>query len=244
LAEPIAAAALLAGQLAAIGWFLKGDVARWWPALAGTRYWRWCVKDLIGFGLPALIGLLLLGRSDALWAMPVEFGSMRAWLPWFGADAVWQMLAASVLGMAIGTAALALLARWRPGRRPFLLGKVDGLLPRSRGELLPAAVLSLSAGVTEELAFRLFLPLLLTVVTGEPAIGFALAAALFGWLHRYQGWIGVIATTVVGLVMSLVYLTTGQLWLAMLLHALIDLNALVIRPALTRTFNSSAATRS
>ena len=48
------------------------------------------------------------------------------------------------------------------------------------------------------------------------------------------------ATTLVGVVMTAVYLITGALWLAMLLHALIDLNGLVLRPWLS----SSSASRS
>jgi len=39
--------------------------------------------------------------------------------------------------------------------------------------------------------------------------------------------------------MAAVYLMTGSLWLAMLLHALIDLNSLVLRPALTGAWRAA-----
>jgi membrane protease YdiL (CAAX protease family) len=111
-------------------------------------------------------------------------------------------------------------------------------MPRNRPEMVHAAMLSVAAGITEELAFRLYLPLLIALITGNALLAFAVAALLFGAMHLYQGWKGVAATMVVGLVMTAVYLMTGALWLAMLLHALIDLNGLVVRPLLSSSFAS------
>jgi len=98
---------------------------------------------------------------------------------------------------------------------------------------------ALAAGVTEEPFFRLLLPLLIAIVTGSAAAGFVLSLILFGAMHRYQGWRGMIATTVFGGVMTGVYLVSGALWLVIALHVLIDLNGLVLWPALS----SSAASR-
>jgi membrane protease YdiL (CAAX protease family) len=53
-------------------------------------------------------------------------------------------------------------------------------------------------------------------------------------VHVYQGWIGVVATTVLGLVFTGLYLATGALALPVALHAAIDLMALVVRPTLMR----------
>lgn len=60
---------------------------------------------------------------------------------------------------------------------------------------------------------------------------FGLAAAVvvsslvFGLGHLYQGLPGVLKTTVVGLVVAGLYVLSGSLWLPMLLHAFVDLNA-------------------
>ena len=235
----LAAAALLLAQLGAIHWFLHGDVTRWiaWLADADAlarRYWRWCVKDLLVFGLVPLAGLLLLGRLGAVVDPPAMFDPARALLPRIGPAALREMAWSAGVGLAGGTVIVALVARWR--KRPGVfgtLGDVSALMPRGRSELGAAAVLSLTAGVTEELAFRLFLPLTLTLATGNAVAGFALAALIFGAMHRYQGWVGVLATTAVGLLLTAVYLATGRLWMAMACHTVIDLNGLVARPVLT-----------
>jgi len=50
-------------------------------------------------------------------------------------------------------------------------------------------------------------------------------AALFGLAHAYQGPRNVLLTGTVGLVMSGLVWVSGGLWAAMLVHALMDLNA-------------------
>jgi membrane protease YdiL (CAAX protease family) len=55
---------------------------------------------------------------------------------------------------------------------------------------------------------------------------------MFGVAHLYQGWIGVIATTLAGLLFTGVYLATGNIWIAALLHSLLNLQALWLRPLL------------
>ena len=238
MAEPVAAGALLAAQLAALWWFLKGDLASWrvFQRLGNTgdrqrRYWRWTVKPWLAFALPALAGLLLLGRGAALWQAPAEFGPAAALLPRIEGEALRTMLASAGLGLAIGTVLIVVVSRLR--RKPAAtLGDIGAILPRNRAELLPAALLSVTAGVTEEVAFRLWLPLLLVLLTGNAVLAFAAATLLFGALHAYQGWAGVLATTALGGVLAAVYLVTGLLWLVVALHVLIDLNGLVLRPLL------------
>ena len=57
---------------------------------------------------------------------------------------------------------------------------------------------------------------------------------LFGLAHLYQGWKGIAATFVLGLALTAVYLVSRSLIAAIVFHAIIDLNALVVRPILTR----------
>jgi membrane protease YdiL (CAAX protease family) len=123
--------------------------------------------------------------------------------------------------------------RRKPRAQPKTLGDFEALLPRNPAELAHAAAMSVNAGISEELLFRLALPLLLVLVIGDAWFAFALAAIVFGLAHCYQGIVGVVATTIVGLLLTAVYLASGSLWVAVLLHIVIDLIGLVLRPVLS-----------
>ena len=238
--------ALLLATLMSLLWFLKGDLLGYrrikrLPDTASRQktYRLWIAKAAIAFVLPAIIGLALLGRLDAIVTVPPEFDALRKLLPSLAGDSRAEMLAmigGSALGGLIIGAILATRRNWRILKT---IGNVGSLLPRNRPEIMHAAAMSIAAGVSEELAFRLFLPLLIVLVTGNAFIAFGVAIAVFGAMHLYQGRAGVIATTLVGALMAAIYLMTGELWLAMLLHALIDLNSLALRPALTGAWRAA-----
>ncbi|WP_294236139.1 CPBP family intramembrane glutamic endopeptidase [uncultured Sphingomonas sp.] len=232
MASPLAALLLLAA-LVGVWWFQKGDLAgyRRFKTLDDghsrrMRFRLWLVRAALVFALPVVVGLALLGRFGELAAMPGEFAALAGAMPpiFRDAKAMVPMLVGGAVG---GLIAGALLARMR-GRRT--LGDVSALLPRNRRELKYTATLSIMAGVSEEAFFRLYLPLLVAVVTGQAWIGFAASLILFGAMHRYQGWAGTLATTALGAVMTGLYLMTGALWVAMLVHTLVDLNGLVVTP--------------
>ncbi len=237
---------LLLLTLMALVWFLKGDLLGYrrikrLPDTASRQktYRLWIAKAAIAFVLPAIVGLAVLGRLDALATVPPEFDDLRTLLPRFEGDSqafVFGMMGGGALvGLAIG-AFLATRRNWRV-LKP--IGNVGSLLPRNRPEIAHAAAMSIAAGVAEELVFRLFLPLLIVLISGNAIVAFGIAVGLFGAMHRYQGWAGVIATTVVGALMAAIYLMTGSLWLAMAMHALIDLNSLVLRPMLTGAWGAA-----
>lgn len=138
-----------------------------------------------------------------------------------------------IVGAVIGLTALTLVGV-RSARKEggvIVVGNIAALLPRNRPELGWGAALSINAGISEELLFRLALPALLVIATGEPLSAFALAALVFGLLHAYQGPVGVIATTLVGLLFTMLYMLTGSIVVVMALHALFDLRTLVVIPA-------------
>ncbi|GAC06402.1 CPBP family intramembrane glutamic endopeptidase [Paraglaciecola chathamensis] len=103
------------------------------------------------------------------------------------------------------------------------LDHVAWLMPRSLKELtLFTGGLSLSAGICEELLFRGFLWQLLTPILGLwPAL--LLSSILFGVAHYYQGWPHVLRTGVMGIALGLVLWLTESIWIAIALHALIDM---------------------
>jgi membrane protease YdiL (CAAX protease family) len=127
---------------------------------------------------------------------------------------------------------VALLVLRRIGRTPAGIRYRSPAAMRGPSEWPGAVALSLAAGIGEELFFRLTLPLLVAMVTGSGLAGFAVGLVAFGASHRHQGWVGVLATGIVGVFLAGLYLLTGRLWLAMLVHVVIDLNALVLRPML------------
>ena len=224
MSDRLSAALLVAAALAA-AWFLFAG--RRHDAGGTARFHRWMRRAGVAFLAPTLIALLLLGRFEALWTLPPEFAPLRASLPAMAPDdLIWGAIGGVLLGL--------MIAAWRARRGAAPIGRSGALTPRHHGELGWGTAVALVAGVTEEPFFRLLLPLLVTLVTGSAVAGFALATLLFGLMHRYQGWRGMVATTLFGGVMAAMYLMSGALWLVVLLHALIDLNGLVVWPALRR----------
>lgn len=104
------------------------------------------------------------------------------------------------------------------------IAHVGRLLPKSPVELRWFYAVALTAGICEEVLYRGFLIAYLGAVAGPwPAV--AAAAFVFGFGHVYQGWRGMIATTLVGLLMGGLYLLTGSLLMPMVLHVLIDVHS-------------------
>src|SRR3954466_442622 len=97
--------------------------------------------------------------------------------------------------------------------------EVAFLLPHSSAERRWFWLLSLTAGVCEEVLYRGFLTWVASAYLGAPA-GIAIAVAAFGVAHAYQGGRGILKTGAVGLVMSLIVVATGWLIPAMVVHAL------------------------
>jgi len=243
---------LLVVTLAMLAWFAKDDVAEYerFKALTTSRarrrrYLIWVAKQLVYFALVALLGLALLKRLDALCFMPAEFAPLAARIPIGGSIerlinsqvAIGMLIGVAIVGAVIGGMAAVRGKRETP---VGTIGDIAALLPRNRAELLCGALLSVSAGVTEELMFRLFLPLLIVLVSGNVIVAFAVPVVVFGLMHRYQGMIGVIATTIIGALFAALYLGTQSLLTAMIVHALLDLNGMVLRPALTGALRRAA----
>ena len=69
-------------------------------------------------------------------------------------------------------------------------------------------------------------------LVGDGGLAFWLAVLIFGLGHIYQGVWGIVMTTIVGAVLGFVYLYSGNIWLAVAIHAGIDLWSLVVMPVL------------
>jgi membrane protease YdiL (CAAX protease family) len=98
------------------------------------------------------------------------------------------------------------------------------LVPRTEAETRRFDALSVTAGICEEVLYRGLLLGSLTPLMGVwPAV--AVSSVVFGLGHAYQGAAGVLKTGVVGLVLALLTVFSGSLWVAMVLHAALDLTS-------------------
>lgn len=104
------------------------------------------------------------------------------------------------------------------------LEAVRPLLPHTSDELVHFSLVSITAGLCEELLFRGFVLGYLAALIPYPA-AIVISAALFGMAHAYQGNRGILQTGLVGLGLALLLALSGSLWLPMALHAAVDLNS-------------------
>jgi uncharacterized protein len=199
-------------------------------------YW---ISALVIFGLLGLQGVLTAGGF-----LPEATQALSN-----------PILRYSLLAVAIAVCVVALLPllsmRFKPSMKREYSDAVAKsefafLMPETDIERRYFTAISFSAGVCEEIIFRSFMVWYFASFFGFSAIvAFLLASVLFGIGHKYQGLAGVIKTGVIGMVMGLLYFTTGSLFVPMILHALIDLAVVFLyRPELVANGPSPEAERS
>ena len=122
------------------------------------------------------------------------------------------------------------------------LAPVVRLMPGSRSEYALFAVLACTAGICEEFLFRGYLlwygSQLMPVLWAGAA-----QAVLFGVAHFYQGPRGILLTGFAGVFLTAVTFVSGSIWPAVLIHALMDLNAgdMAMRAFATESGNARRA---
>lgn len=181
--------------------------------------------------------VLLVGAVAALWLaygrpwsalLPPTPGGWPDWVRWAGwaAAAVISLLliaqAATLRGNPEGLAA---------ARRQ--LERIADFLPHTRRELGVFQLLSLAAGVGEEIVFRGFAMAWLVAVAAAAGLGGGAAlwaavigsSVMFGFAHSYQGAVGVVRTGAVGLALAGLAVATGGLIAPMLVHSVVDLTS-------------------
>ncbi|HET7565404.1 MAG TPA: CPBP family intramembrane glutamic endopeptidase [Gemmatimonadaceae bacterium] len=181
----------------------------------------------------ATILLLLTTPFAQLWRPP-SIAVIEAWRTSPGA---WSVMAGVAVGLAIGVLVFSSMSIIAARRNPEVrrrmqksLEQVEFLLPRTSRERAWFAAVALSAGICEEIIFRGFLIRYVDALPIGIGVGasIVIAALIFGLDHGYQGVRGFIVTTVVALVMSVLFFLAGALWLPMALHAAIDLRVLAL----------------
>lgn len=227
-----------------VAWSSRIEMGRFRAAdssqdLAAT-YRRWTRISFLAHFVTAAAALAVMGRLRAVLVFPAEFSAT----PLSGAllagpgdsgflglsDIAIALVGGAAMGLAVVTAALILRQRRSPNLNARVLGEVERFIPATPQQRLWWAVLSINAGISEELFYRLLLPLLLILAGLGATASFVVSAAIFGLAHVYQGVRGVLTSVLVGLLLTALYLATHNLVLVMALHILIDLRLLLLSP--------------
>lgn len=191
---------------------------------ARSRFYRQTL--VLEWGLVALALLSLWLRKQPLAALGLQ--------PWALAnDGVQGMMVGVMGGALIGIVLSVILAAVSATARGTLakqLQSVRPLLPVTAGERWQFAGVSVTAGICEELLFRgLFLLAWRELFPGAPDwAAVVVLGLLFGAAHLYQGWLGVLATGLLGIAFMALYVTIHSLYPLMVLRALIDLRVLAL----------------
>jgi len=100
---------------------------------------------------------------------------------------------------------------------------ISPLAPHGIAEAMLWVLLSISAGISEELVFRGYLQRQLTAFTGRTSLALFLQVAVFGIAHGYQGVRSCLVIAVYGALFTLVALWRKSLRPGMIAHAWTDI---------------------
>jgi membrane protease YdiL (CAAX protease family) len=134
---------------------------------------------------------------------------------------IWSMVA----GVGLLGAAIAIMRpRWRRAvleRRPA----VHFFMPQTGAERVWWVLVSLLAGISEEITWRAVQTGLFATLTGSLVAGALLSAVAFGVAHAVQGWRSAAAIVAFALAFQGLYWLSGTLLVGMAVHAVYDLVA-------------------
>lgn len=107
-------------------------------------------------------------------------------------------------------------------------------LPKNDKELQWFLLLSISAGICEEIIFRLFLFEFLNETT-QLLIAFVLTNLIFSLTHIGSGKKNLLSSFIMGLLFSMTYYFTDNIWIAIILHIAIDINVGILGCRIQKT---------
>ena len=186
----------------------------------GVLVWHWPLT--IGF----LIWWLLSGNTLASVGLsPVANGGQ-----WLAIGIGVAVIAAQVLYLTLVTGNAEKLSAVKDQ-----IGDLTDLAPQSDSESRLFDMVSITAGICEEILYRGLLIAVLSAITGLwPAV--FLSSLIFGLGHAYQGVTGIVKTGSIGLVLALLTVFSGSLYIAIILHTVLDMGSgRVMRKALQLT---------
>jgi membrane protease YdiL (CAAX protease family) len=107
-------------------------------------------------------------------------------------------------------------------------------LPKNDKELKWFLLLSISAGICEEIIFRLFMFEFLNETT-HLIIAFVLTNLIFSLTHIGSGKKNLSSSFILGLLFSVIYYFTNNIWIAIILHISIDINVGILGCRIQKT---------
>ena len=182
---------------------------------ARLKTYRWIHIMEWGMTLPLVGWWLLAGRDlESLGLVPEYYG--------------WRWLA---LGVGLAGVGFMIWQMMNVVRNSEELEKLRGtmgdlraLAPQSPEEVRAFSLVAVTAGICEEIVYRGVLMAVLVPAIGLwPTVG--LTSVIFGMGHVYQGFEGIVKSTLVGLAMALLTVFSGSLFVAIVLHAVVDLTS-------------------
>lgn len=196
---------------------------------ARTRFYRsWIVQAWVLMTL--VLAAAFLGFSWTWSELGLRMPSLSERVP---AGFVAGFVSAAVVGMVLGLVLARRGNSKKPGIETDRKTKSDPeamkMLPRTSRERRWFAALGITAGITEEVIWRgVLLAMLVAVFPTMPVPAIVLVMAImFGWAHLYQGVRGIVATAVLGALLTALYVATASLILPVMVHVLFDLLAML-----------------
>src|SRR5690606_11861824 len=142
---------------------------------------KWLLESFLTFGgLSALVLVLAWGFVEPLLLELIEWPGVRDIRNLFEAQT--GLVAGLIAGAVIGATVLTALGLRAARKEPEVptIGDIAAMLPRNRQEIVLGGLLSVNAGVFEELLFRLALPALVFGATGIAIAAVGVSVLLFG----------------------------------------------------------------
>lgn len=190
-----AASGQLASHRQAIPVYLGTIVMEW-----ALFYYCWVGVDHYGGNLWTLSGGRWLSWKDVL----LDMGILVPFL------VIWEGTAYGISKLLAGTAG------------PGSAKTVDSLLPQSLIEILIWIATSITAGICEEMAFRVFLERQLHALSGNIAVAVLGQGLVFGLFHSYQGWRNVVVISALGTLYGALAVWRRNVRINIVAHAFTD----------------------
>jgi len=174
----------------------------------------------------------------ALWASAPDAVSL------WGDTHLWWLTAELLVGVLVGAVVVSVRLRSPRQRQRVarVAAKFSALIPRTPRERRFFVAIAVTAGVTEELAYRAFLIAYIAWIlhADDWTVAAIIAGVIFGLVHAYQGWKGVLQTGLLGILFGVIYPSVGLVAL-MVVNTLIDLRLLLLPADLVTTDPDSSA---
>ncbi|HMD21453.1 MAG TPA: type II CAAX endopeptidase family protein [Alloacidobacterium sp.] len=174
------------------------------PQYAATLAWEWILAGLVFWGIR-------MRKTPLRQLLGTRRPALRDWRDDLVIAAAFWITSVIILA-AIG--AVFKLAHLSTPQKALAQ-----LAPQNALELLLWVILSISAGICEELTFRGYLLQQFSRVSGKIWIGVVASSLLFGVAHGYEGASGMIAITVYGALFCILAIQRGSLRAGMMAHA-------------------------